>query len=206
VVALVQPLNGLLIQLQQILEPLKRQSVSNSGPAAIVEQTISQIQSLIDRGERVSAELNTSADALSALAQIDLSATATVLSTDFSVSSGGMEGWMAELAQRFSDPNDLSKPNFTEGSLVAGIVLVAGAPSLNRLDTFKDLMAVLFGSSDDNPLLDAINTVDASLPSPGVIVFNNGLVPSRSASSPEEEKPAISFDSAMNPVTKPVDC
>lgn len=205
-VSLVKPLEGLLVQLQRLLEPLKSRSVSNSGPAAIVAQTIQQVQRLIDQGEAAAAELSANSDALRALAQIDLSATATVLSTNFSTSSGGMDGWTAELARRMADTSDPTRPVFANGDLVAGVVIVAGAPNLRDLDSFNALLEALFGSTEDNPILDAIDAIDASIPEPTVITFNDALTPSREASAPVTEPDKISFDSAMRPVDKPVDC
>lgn len=81
--------------------------------------------------------------------------------------TGGVTDFLSQLQAALTDTSDPSRPPFDTGlELVGGCVLLAGAS--NPVDTAKfNLLVSLLGGSSDNPLKDAIATVDrvkATLP------------------------------------------
>ena len=120
-----------------------------------------------------------------------------------SVDSGGIKSWMSELAKRLSDPTDTSRPPFDTGSeLVAGIVIVAGSPSPEKLAPITALLTLLFGGSADNPLLSAINSIEQLAATASAISFNSGMQPGPATESTSAAPSG--FDATMTPSTNPV--
>jgi len=198
-IALFPDLEGLLNTIRLEVAGIGSRTASNSGASAVIDQTISQIDLLLEQGESLLAVINDTAGKLTALTELDVQAA--MSSTAFAVSSGGMDRWMGDLAARMSDLSDPTRPPFDESELVAGIVIVAGAPNLPELQAFLDLLELFFGSSEDNPILDAINTVEVATREAETLVFDSGMTATRETDPVAAEPPEVVFDSAMNPTT-----
>ena len=210
-------IEGFVNEIKLILATITSRTISDSGILAMIEQTISQIDQLVQDGEDVVDTLGQLADDLRALENAsDLG----MYTTTFSVNSGGMNSWLGELANRLRAPSDVSRPPFDAEELVAGFVLVAGAPNLSGLTDFIALLELLFGSQDKerqlldsqgnatitipgprNPLIEAIDAVDALLPEPDetVPVFDNNMSSSRELPTDPETRTESLFDNNMNP-------
>lgn len=198
-IALFPDLENLINTIRLEIAGLGSRTSSNSGASAVIDQTISQIDVLLEQGEALLASINDTAGKVAALTQVELQAATS--STVFSVSSGGMERWMGDLAKRLSDLSDSSRPPFDNSELVAGIVIVAGAPNLPTLQPFLDLLALFFGAEEDNPILDAINSVEVATREAETLVFDNSMSPSREVDPLPVDPPQTVFDPGMNPTT-----
>lgn len=203
-VQLFPPLEGILGQIHLTLSSFKTRSASSSGIQSVIDQTISQVQGLIKQGEEIVEEFSHATDKLIALSSTELAATS---ATSFSITQGGIDGWLAELGQRLGDTSDPTRPPFDGGELVGGFVIVAGAPSLPSLEPFAAILELFFGSGEDNPLLDALDSVDAVISTPTETVFDDDMNATRVDPNdvPEETTPAIVFDETMKPADS-VDC
>lgn len=103
--------------------------------------------------------------------------------------SGGINGWLSELAQRMSDTTDPSRPQLSDQSLVLGFVVVAGAPRLPDLSAMTALFNMFFGSHPKNPLFDILQTMDGK--------------PAPAPTTPAAPAPILGYDPALNPSTTP---
>lgn len=169
---------------------------SNSGINTIIEQTITQIDLLLTQGEELLARIEKTTGKITALSTKQLAATS---ATTFSVSTGGMTAWMGELANRLSDETDTTRPPFDEDELVAGVVIVAGAPSIPQLQAFMTLLGLFFGASAANPILDAVNAVEVVTRSAETLVFDQSMTATRTETPAVVSDPGVLFDTAMNP-------
>lgn len=201
-IALFPELEGLLNTVRLEIAGLGSRTASNSGASAVIGQTITQIDSLIEQGESLLSQIDATASKLTALTQKEFQAATS--STLLSVSTGGMERWMGDLAARMADRSDPTRPPFDDDELVAGIVIVAGAPNLPQLQAFIDLLSLFFGSAEDNPIVDAVSAVEAAAREAETIVFDDTMSASRTTEPVEESAPRVGFDAAMNPVSDPV--
>lgn len=194
-------------------------STTNNGFVNILQQLINQIDRLRAQLQRVVDEMKRIIELLKILRDGSL---AVVTSTSFNVKRGGMDGWMAELARRLSDPSDPSRPPFDANELVAGIVIVAGAPNFARLEAFDRLKAIFFGG-DDTPIqyvIDVLGEPPASRrgatrevvedddllsakEDPVKVYFDPAFVPSFVPTSTPPDDPDTFFDDDMNPVATP---
>jgi hypothetical protein len=195
-IALFPELEGLINIIRLEIANLGSRTLSNNGASQVIDQTISQLELLIAQGEALLAAINDTAGKILALDGSQLAATS---STVFSVETGGMERWMGDLSARFSDRSDPTRPPFDDNELVAGIVIVAGAPNLPNLQPFLDLLALFFGSAEDNPILDAISAVEEAARAAEDIVFDEGMVPGRTTTAAPATAPLTQFDPSMNP-------
>lgn len=192
-------LRDLVAQVKLSIAALTSRTLSPGGIQGTIEQTISQINSLIAEGQATVDTLTGINNKLNAIINSDL--IAGVHSTSFSVSTGGMTAWNAELAKRLSDTTDTSRPPYENNELVGGVVIVAGAPSLSQLDAFIKLLELFFGSSDDNPIAAAIDSIDAELDTALTApTFDEGLVGDRKELPLEEDSsPTRAFDESLSP-------
>lgn len=197
VLMLFPQLEGLINTVKLELAGISNRTATNSGSSVIINQTITQINTLILQGEALLKAINNTAGKLAALSSKQLASTS---STTFGVSEGGMDAWMGQLATLLSDKTDTSRPPFDNGELVAGIVIVAGGPNLPALQPFLALMALFFGSSEANPIIDAIDAIETATRDAEILVFDNSMSSTRAATPPEDPAaPQRVFDSAMNP-------
>jgi len=189
-------LEALINQIRLALSQLG--SFSLSGPS-ILDEIIQQIESLIARGERVVAILDEINRRLAALLTSDVGG---IFSTTFAVPTGGIDGWLGELAKRLSDPSDNTRPPFDNNELVAGVVVVGGAPTLPALDPLLSLLELFFGGGSSNTLLDAINEIDIVVTATEKRVFGEDMtVTTVPLGTPDEDNsPQVVFDASMRPV------
>jgi len=198
-IALFPDLEGLINTIRLEIAGLGSRTVSNSGASAVIEQTIAQIDLLLEQGEALLAAIDDTAGKLIALTELEL--VAATSSTVFGVSSGGMNRWMGDLAARMNDQSDPTRPPFDQSELVAGIVIVAGAPNLPDLQPFLDLLGLFFGSADDNPILNALNTIEVAARDAETLTFGPGMAPSRDPDPIATTPPQTLFDPNMNPTS-----
>lgn len=196
-IALFPDLEALINIVKLEIAGLNSRSGSNSGPSAIINQTINQINTLVEQGEELLAKINNTTAKLAALTNKELNAATS--STTLSVSSGGMDAWMGQLAARLADTTDPTRPPFDNGELVSGVVIVAGAPNLPLLQPFLDLLALFFGSGDDNPIIRAVDSVEAITREAEVVVFGEDMAPSRVSDPTAEVPPRVAFSPEMTP-------
>lgn len=203
-IQLFPPLEGILGQIKLTLGAFKTRSSSSSGIQPVIDQTIVQIQGLVQQGEELIEEFGHATDKLIELSSTELTA---ISSTSFSVTKGGIDGWLAELGNRLGDTGDSSRPPFDGGDLVGGFVIVAGAPSLPQLEAFTTILELFFGASESNPLLDALDSIDVLLPTSTETVFDEDMNATRVDPNDvsEESTPSIVFDETMKPADS-VDC
>lgn len=205
-------------QAQLFIASLLTRTTSNSGLVNVLQQIINQIERTVRRLEDIVEELERIIDLLRALTDSSLAA---ISSTKFSVSSGGLDGWLAELARRLSDTSDPTRPPFDNGELVGGVVIVAGAPNILQLTAVDQLLALFFGNNgasrttadrvidvlgDPPPSLNAVATslLDnngrlSPAPSNTTIVFAEDFTATRSTT------PAVSpqfLDASLTPTTE----
>ena len=195
-------IESLINQIKLLVAELGSRSLT--GPNHL-DRIIKQIEALLKRADKalaIIAEINA---LLRGLLSQDVGG---ISATVFTVRTGGMAAWTAELARRLSDTSDPSRPKFDVGDeLVAGVVIVAGAPNLPSLTPFLTLLKLFLGSDNEpNPLLDAINAVDVAIADTEKIVFAENLTGQRVASSTlEADPPKVVFDEGMVP-KKSINC
>jgi len=198
---LVPLVESTLSRISLVLNGLLSASAANSGIANMLRLTLSQLDRLVGSAEETATEMQRTLARLNSLTTKNLVA---VHATTFDIPEGGMDKWLSELARRLSDPDDASKPQFSDSALVAGFVLVGGAPDLSQLQALLDLLKTFFGGGGkDKALVDAIAAVDATLPGAEEIVFDAGMVAARQPVAPvggtPTPAPAGLFDESMNP-------
>jgi hypothetical protein len=186
-----------------LIASLGSRTTSNNGVSSLIGQTITQIETTIDLIQDAIDEISGVTDRLASILQSDIAATS---STVFAVSTGGIYGWLAELARRISDPNDESRPPFETGSeLVAGVVIVAGAPSTAQLEAYMAMLEMFFGSSESNSLLEAIDSIEREAAPPISATFDDTMSASHAAvAESTAATPESSFDDALRPSTRVV--
>jgi hypothetical protein len=162
-----------------------------------LEPIIAAIADLVARAEAALAILDEINRRIAALLQVPVLGMA---ATSFTVPRGGINAWNRELGKRLSDRSDPSRPPFDKNELVAGVVVVAGAPNLDALQSVMTLIELFFGGgSDSNPVLDAIESIDVAVDQLEAVSFGDDLQPDPDAAAPEE--PKVVFDESMRPVT-----
>lgn len=117
-------------------------TTSNNGVSNMIEQTIVLIEALIAEAERLLVEIKEITDLLQEIATADIGG---IYATSIAVPTGGIFGWTSELARRLSNTQDTSRPPYDAQELVAGIVLVAGAPNFSELAAFVKQLKLFFG-------------------------------------------------------------
>ena len=180
---------------------LRSRTVSNSGVATMLNQTVQQITQVVTQLQGIAANLQSVNTRLGALSTTGMAA---VSSTVLSVNSGGIDNWMSELAARLADTSDTSRPAFDNAELVAGVVVVAGAPSLAQLTATLALLESFFGSHASSSLVAAVASIEAEAAPATGITFNASMVGTRAPVG--ETAPAaepIGFDASMRPTTTP---
>jgi hypothetical protein len=215
-------LRTLISKIELFVEGMLNRTASNNGIINMIEQTISQIEALIAQAEQLLAEIKEITDLLQEIATADIGG---LYATSISVTTGGILGWTSELARRLSNTQDTSRPPFDESELVAGLVLVAGAPNFADLAAFVKLIKLFFGG--DKPSA-ARKATDAFVPGrtssgsgsgalvlvPTVTYFDKGMVATTAPTTTPAPDPApdsISktkpvFDTTMKPATKLANC
>jgi len=207
-------IEGFVNEIKLALAALTSITVSESGMLSLIKQTIAQIDQLVNDGEAVLNELERLADDLEKLKEAsDLG----IYITSYNVKSGGMNGWLGELAKRLSNQEDDSRPPFDDDELVAGFALVAGAPNFSGLAEIETMLELFFGKSSTadeitdsegrvvltkenrNPLLEALDELDSLLPDPEISDFKFGE--NMEITETEEVKTAkLHFNDQMQPV------
>lgn len=194
-VKMIPSLYKVLQKLEILISKLESRTVSNSGLLGMINQTIEQLSLLSQQLEDVNEEIQSTADKLESILS---EGTAGIFSTNISVNKGGTSAWIAELAKRLSDPEDSSRPPFDSGhEFVSGLVIMAGAPRPPELNEIKSLLSLLFGSSSQNPLLDAIDSLEKEAgASAGESSFGDNLQTEEGREDGESTK---GFDEGLNP-------
>lgn len=197
---LIPELTDVVTQLRLVIANLRTRSVGDSGLARTIQQLLNQIKAVVDLLTSISKRIGDITSRLRALTQIkDLAAISCTL---IKVESGGTNAWMAELARRLSDESDSTRPAFDELSdLVAGVVIVAGAPTLTVLEPLYALLSLFFGGSGDNPLLNAIASVEQEKGAESITTFDSRMRPTTVVTSTSAAK---GFDARLQPSDKPV--
>ncbi len=185
--AMFPPLHEVVNQVRLGISRLGSFTTSNTGAQQLLNQTISQIQRLVAQWEATVAQTTEVTDRLQALTSS--AAPSGMYATVISKSTGGMDGWLAELARRMSDTTDTSRPQLSDQSMVVGFVLVAGAPRLPDLSAILALLQLFFGSHPKNPLFDVLRTLDGAPGAPVTV--------------PAVPAPILGYDDALNPSTTP---
>lgn len=181
------PLNEVINQVRLGVSRLGNFTSSNTGPQQLLTQTIDQIQRLIAQWSATVDQANAATDRLQALTAGGTPSG--MYSTVISKNTGGMDGWLAELARRLGDTTDTSRPQLSDDAMVVGFIMVAGAPRLPDLSAIKALLELFFGKHPKNPLFDTIRALDG--------------VPGRAVTSPTASAPILGYDDALNPSTTP---
>lgn len=185
---LIPPLNRTINTVRLAISRLGSRTTSNSGAQQMLLQTVAQLQRLVAQWEMTAKEVETLTTQLNAITQ---TATPTgIYSTTITRGTGGIEGWLSELARRLSDVNDSSRPTFSSQSVVVGYVILAGAPRLPDLSPLIALLELLFGKHAKNPLLDVNRALDGN--------------PAASPATSTSTTPAVlGYDAALKPSTTP---
>lgn len=181
------PLAQVINQIRLGVSRLGAQTSSNTGVQQLMQQTITQISSLVAQWEATVAQVSAATEKLQLLTAA--ATPAGLYSTVITSNDGGIDGWLLELARRLNDPTDDTKPEFSSESVVTGFVVLAGAPRLPDLSALIALLRLFFGDHPKGPLYDAVVAMDNPAAAPG-------SVPVRS--------PVLGFDPAMNPSRRPV--
>ncbi len=175
------------------LAGLLTRTTINSGIGQLVLQTLRQIEMLLLDAKRVAASLKRLESMVRLLAQQEI---AGMRATTITVERGGMQAWMRELAHRLSDTKDPSRPPYDHQELVAGFIILAGAPREPRLQPIRDLLELFFGEGEKHPLEDVLATMDV-ITQPGPPLY--GAPPGIVLSDPTRN-PIVGFDQSMQPI------
>ena len=156
IVELVPSMEEALGTLSTMMASMRTRTASNSGTVAMLQQTLTQIEQLLSKISSLNADI---AEKLTVLSNLAATPTLSMYNTTVAVRTGGLEEWLAEVANCLSDPDDDSRPQFAETDLVAGFVIVAGAPSLGHLSSFLAGLQLFFGNGSSSTVTDAVNMV-----------------------------------------------
>lgn len=148
-------LRTIISKIQLFVSGMLTRTASNNGIVNMIEQTIQQIEALIAQAAQLLADIKEITDLL---AELDTADIAGIYATSFSVKTGGILGWTSELARRLGNRQDTSRPPFDDSELVAGFVLVAGAPNFSELTAFVKTLALFFGGDKPNAARVAANS------------------------------------------------
>jgi len=185
---LMPPLNHAVNRVRLAVSRLGSRTTSNSGSQQLLQQTVAQVQRLTQQWEATAQQVAEITTSLNALTQ---TGTPTgIYSTTITRSTGGVDGWLAELSRRLADVNDRSRPNFSNESVVIGFVILAGAPRLPDLSALTALLDMLFGKHAKNPLLDVNRALDRNPAGPVV-------------TSTSTATPILGYDDALRPSPRP---
>ena len=177
---------------------LLTRSTSNNGITQVLQQLIDQIERYLAQLQAVVDKMKQISQLLNVLRDSNLGA---VTVTSFSVPTGGMDAWMAELARRLSDPSDPSRPPFDNDELVSGVVIVAGAPDFQQLTAFNTLKNIFFGGDKDNPMQRVIDILGD--PPPTDAEAARDVVGGNTNLSPAASPVVIQFDPAFGATRAP---
>jgi hypothetical protein len=137
-----------------------------SGYSSFLQSSASWLGNEIDRFEALTADTAAALQILSALAGARISAgiyarTFESSSAEVNRGNGGMDFLLTDLAKALS--TDACRPPFDRGDeYVAGLVLLAGGPSLAALAPVKTALSLLFStSSEANPITEAVAQIAA---------------------------------------------
>lgn len=166
---------------------LGSRTTTNSGLQQMIEQTISQIQRLVQQYKATIESTKEITERLQTLTAEE--SPASLHATTITRSRGGMDAWLAELARRLSDTTDESTPSISEDAVVIGFVIVAGAPRLPDLSALIALFELFFGRHQRNPLNNVLN--DNLAPDGG-----QGQIPA-------VNRPVLGYTDAMLPSETP---
>jgi hypothetical protein len=194
------PLTEVTTQLNILFSTLRSRTVSNSGTASMLTQTATQLGGIVTELQRVVTGIQSVNTRIGALSTTSMAATS---STVFSVGSGGIDAWTAELARRLSDTSDSSRPPFDAAELVAGVVIVAGAPSTAQLETTLGLLEAFFGASETSPLVTAIASIETESATPTTVTFDASMSGTRAETTAATEAPSTGFDASLRATTTP---
>jgi len=173
-------INGLFANLQTRTTVASSTSQLLTATIAQLDRTVTQLRAVVDDLSSVNARLA----AISGESAAGLSATVITLG------SGGINGWLGELARRLSDTSDSTRPAFDNGELVAGVVFLCGAPGIDQLAATISLLEAFFGSSESSTLLAAIDSVEAVAATSYTISFDDTMTASRSTETETAEATA----------------
>ena len=195
-------LSGLLEQVTTALDGIADKATTDGGPSGIIDQALAQISQQIEVIESLSNDITGLTTQLNTLLSVNPGGiyTTTIYNTD-----GGIDKWMMDLARCFTDDSDPNRPPFDSTELVSGLVILAGAPGPAALTEFKALLDTFFGSSDSNPLLDAIQSVEQEVAVVEERAFDASLTSVPASSIPAPDAPtSVVFDATMRPVPQDV--
>jgi len=198
------PLTEVTRLVNTLFSNLRNRSVSNSGIATMLNNTATQLGGLVTEFQRIAADIQSVNTRISALSTTNLAGTS---STVFTVGTGGIQGWMAELSRRLSDTSDSSRPAFDHAELVAGVLIVAGAPNIAQLASTAALLESFFGSHSTSPLVAAVASIERETAPSSTITFDAGLNATRLGPTEIVETTTTtgsSFDSSLRPTTDPL--
>lgn len=179
-------INGILNRVRLEGSRLRSITTSNSGGQQLLQQTINQYAALAAQYQATVDETKELTDRLQALSASETPGG--LYATTITRSKGGMDAWLAELARRLNDPNDESAPVMTSTSLVLGLVIVAGAPTVPDLAAVVALFEMFFGRGTRNPLRDVVANIggtggepaaQSSSASSRVLGYTPDMLPSR---------------------------
>ncbi len=180
---LIPPLYHVINRIRLGVARLGTRTVSNSGAQQLLEQTLNQLQRLVTQWESTTAEVQ---DITARLQAITSAGTPSgMYSTVIAKDTGGVTGWMAELARRLSEEDG---PALSDQALVVGYVVLAGAPRLPDLSGVLALLEMFFGDNPRNPLLTILQDFDG----------NPATTP-----APTTPAPILGYDDALKPSTEP---
>jgi hypothetical protein len=185
---------------------LRARTVAASSTAQLLTATIAQL-------DRTITQLQAVVDDLSAvnarLAAVSGGSAAGISATIITLGSGGINGWLGELARRLSDTSDDTRPAFDNGELVAGVVFLCGAPGIEQLAATVSLLEAFFGSSESSTLLAAIDSVEAIAAPATTISFDGTMAATRNTEAAAAEDAAAAatvtptsgtvFDESLQP-------
>lgn len=184
---LIPPLNTVVGRVKLGLSRLGTRTLSNTGNAQLLASTLTQIERLVQTWEQTFSEVQDVTDRLQVITS--LGAPGGMYATTITKETGGIDGWLAELAKRLSDETDDSRPQVSDSAVVIGYVIVAGAPRLPELKALRALLELFFGSHPANPLIGIAAAFDGA---------GNAATPTPTASSP-----VLGYDAALQPAKSP---
>jgi len=107
--------------------------------------------------------------------------------------------FLSTLMDAFSDFEDENRPEFDTGDeYVTGVVLLAVGPDLSSVQRVYDLLAALFGSREDDPVVAGIESITTTL----ATVEQEALADLQSTIA----TPAYAFDAQLQPAAQGARC
>jgi hypothetical protein len=122
------------------------------------------------------------------------------------VGTGGMNLFAETLYALLFDTSDTTRPTFDGNQFVTGAVLLYGGNEVT-VAAIHQVLALLFGSSDTDPAVEALQSIDAFFTQEEAVVFGPDLQPLPSSSltttDPLTGETTSSIDPATGKPTKP---